>query len=81
LFGLTAFTTENYSSHYSVIELAKSAAFESWFSGLQDVQARARITARIRRLSLGNAGDVKPLGAGVSEMRINRGHSTGIGHC
>ena len=34
---------------------------------------RARITARIRRLSLGNAGDVKPVGGGVSEMRIDYG--------
>ena len=56
-----------------MIEIVQSAAFESWFSGLKDVQARARITARIRRLSLGNAGDVKPVGAGVSEMRIDYG--------
>jgi putative addiction module killer protein len=56
-----------------MIEIVQSAVFESWFSGLKDVQARARITARIRRLSLGNAGDVKPVGAGVSEMRIDYG--------
>ena len=56
-----------------MIEIVQSAVFESWFSGLKDVQARARITARIRRLSLGNAGDVKPVGAGVSEMRIDSG--------
>jgi putative addiction module killer protein len=55
-----------------MIEIVQSAVFESWFSGLKDVQARARITARIRRLSLGNAGDVKPVGAGVSEMRIRQ---------
>jgi putative addiction module killer protein len=36
-------------------------------------QARARITVRIRRLSLGNPGDVRPVGSGVSEMRINYG--------
>lgn len=65
--------TENYSSHYSMIEIVQSAAFESWFSGLKDIQARARIMTRIRRLSLGNAGDVKPVGAGVSEMRIDYG--------
>jgi putative addiction module killer protein len=46
-----------------MIEIVQSAAFESWFSGLKDVHARALITARIRRLSLGNAGDVKPVGA------------------
>ena len=56
-----------------MIEIVQSAVFESWFGGLKDVQARARITARIRRLSLGNAGDVKPVGAGVSEMRIDYG--------
>jgi len=36
-------------------------------------QARARINARIRRLSLGNFGDVKPIGEGVSELRIDFG--------
>ena len=40
---------------------------------MRDHQARARITARIRRLSLGNPGDVKPVGSGVSEMRIDYG--------
>jgi putative addiction module killer protein len=56
-----------------VLEILKSATFETWFSGLRDTQARARISARIRRLSLGNPGDVKPAGAGVSEMRIDYG--------
>jgi putative addiction module killer protein len=41
--------------------------------GLRDREARARITVRIRRLSLGNPGDVKPVGSGVSEMRIDYG--------
>jgi putative addiction module killer protein len=40
---------------------------------LRDREARARITARIRRLSLGNPGDVKPAGGGVSEMRVDYG--------
>jgi putative addiction module killer protein len=40
---------------------------------LRDHQARAWITVRIRRLSLGNPGDVKPGGGGVSEMRIDYG--------
>ena len=56
-----------------MFEVLKSATFEAWFTGLRDPQARARINARIRRLSLGNAGDVKPAGAGVSEMRIDYG--------
>ena len=43
-----------------VLEILKSATFETWFSSLRDAQAQARINARIRRLSLGNPGDVKP---------------------
>jgi putative addiction module killer protein len=57
----------------SVREIFKSTVFERWFSGLKDRQARARIAARIDRLALGNPGDVKPVGSGVSEMRINYG--------
>jgi putative addiction module killer protein len=56
-----------------VLEVLKSATFETWFSRLRDTKAQARINARIRRLSLGNAGDVKPVGSGVSEMRIDYG--------
>lgn len=54
-------------------EILKSSTFDAWFSGLRDRQARARIAARIDRLSLGNPGDVKPVGSGVSEMRIDYG--------
>jgi len=56
-----------------VVELIKSDIFDRWLSGLRDRQARARIEVRIRRLSLGNPGDVKPVGEGVSEMRIDHG--------
>ena len=56
-----------------MLEVLKSATFEKWFNGLKDRQAQARITARISRLALGNAGDVKPVGSGVSEMRIDCG--------
>jgi putative addiction module killer protein/probable addiction module antidote protein len=44
-----------------------------WLAGLDDAQARARIAARIDRLSLGNFGDCKPLREGVSELRIDWG--------
>jgi len=56
-----------------MLEVLKSATFEAWFTGLRDRHARDRISARIRRLGLGNPGDVKPVGAGVSEMRIDYG--------
>lgn len=46
---------------------------DSWFRKLRDRQARARILIRINRLSLGNPGDVRPLGGGVSELRIDHG--------
>jgi putative addiction module killer protein len=56
-----------------MIQIVQSAVFESWFSGLKDDQSRARIMARIRRLSIGNPGDAKSVGAGVCEMRIDYG--------
>jgi putative addiction module killer protein len=56
-----------------VIEVRETDVFGAWFAGLRDREARARITVRIRRLSLGNPGDVKPVGSGVSEMRIDYG--------
>jgi putative addiction module killer protein len=56
-----------------MIEVRQTDVFAAWFAGLRDREARARITVRIRRLSLGNPGDVKPVGSGVSEMRISYG--------
>jgi putative addiction module killer protein len=55
------------------IEVRQTDVFAGWFAALRDREARARITVRIRRLSLGNPGDVKPVGGGVSEMRIDYG--------
>ncbi len=54
-------------------ELIKTSEFDLWLRSLKDRIARSRILARIDRLSLGNAGDVKPVRSGVSEMRINCG--------
>jgi putative addiction module killer protein len=56
-----------------MIEVRQTEVFTTWLFGLRDRQARARILARIRRLSAGNPGDVKPVGSGVSEMRIGHG--------
>lgn len=56
-----------------MIELIKTDIFDGWLTALRDRQARARIETRIRRLSVGNPGDVKPVGEGVSEMRIDYG--------
>jgi putative addiction module killer protein len=55
------------------MKVRQTEAFAVWFDRLHDRQARARINARIRRLSLGNPGDVKPVGGGVSELRVDYG--------
>ena len=54
-----------------MIEIRQTELFARWFAGLRDGRARMRIQARIDRLAIGNAGDVRPVG--VSEMRIDYG--------
>jgi putative addiction module killer protein len=56
-----------------MIEIRKTEVFGEWIDGLRDIKARARILVRVERLATGNPGDVKPVGEGVSEMRINCG--------
>jgi putative addiction module killer protein len=56
-----------------VKEIRKTDVFEKWFTALRDRQAIARINTRLRSVSLGNFGDVKPVGEGVSELRIDYG--------
>ena len=56
-----------------MFEVRQTEAFARWFSKLQDHRAKARIEIRIDRLSLGLAGDVKPVGEGLSELRIDYG--------
>lgn len=56
-----------------MIEVRKTDTLAKWIDGLQDIQARARILVRIERLAAGNPGDVKSVGEGISELRINYG--------
>src|SRR3974390_41186 len=56
-----------------MIEVRKTGLFAQWLDGVRDLQAGARVQARIERLAQGNPGDVRPVGEGVSELRINYG--------
>lgn len=56
-----------------MVELRKTDTFAKWLDGLRDLRARARIQVRIERIADGNPGDTKPVGEGVSEMRIDYG--------
>jgi putative addiction module killer protein len=56
-----------------MLEVRQTETFSNWLRALKDANAVARIAARIRRLELGNLGDVKPVGEGVSELRIDYG--------
>jgi putative addiction module killer protein len=56
-----------------MMEIRQTELFGRWFAGLRDRAARRRIQVRIDRLQLGNPGDVKPVGDGISEMRIDYG--------
>lgn len=53
--------------------LRETGAFATWIAGLRDTATAARIAAHIDRLAEGNAGDARPVGAGVSELRIHFG--------
>lgn len=55
------------------MQLQETLDYARWFEQVADPRARARILVRLRRLSLGNPGDVSPVGAGVSELRIHFG--------
>lgn len=56
-----------------MIEVRETLVFSAWLDRLKDERAVARIQLRIRRLSLGNPGDVKSVGGGISEMRVDYG--------
>ena len=54
-------------------EIRQTETYKQWFASLKDRNARARVDVRIRRMSLGNLCDVKSVGSGVSEIRIDYG--------
>ena len=56
-----------------MIEVRQTEIFARWLANLRDGRARARINARVRRLSIGNLGDAKSVGGGVLELRIDYG--------
>jgi putative addiction module killer protein len=56
-----------------MVNILKTDIFASWLNSLKDLRARARIQVRIERLRHGNAGDVKPVGKRISELRIDVG--------
>ena len=56
-----------------MLELRQTEVFSEWLEALRDRQAKGRILARLKRLSLGNPGDVQPVGEGISELRIHCG--------
>ena len=56
-----------------MVEVQKTDVYVRWLDGLRDERARARVLVRVERLLAGNAGDVRPVGEGVSELRIDYG--------
>jgi putative addiction module killer protein len=56
-----------------MIEFKQTETFRKWRIRLKDERIRALIASRLDRLAFGNAGDVKPVGNGISEMRIDHG--------
>ena len=55
------------------MQIVQSDVFTAWLDNVKDERAAARIVTRIRRMEIGNAGDVRPVGEGVSEIRIDYG--------
>ena len=56
-----------------MVDIVESATFKRWIRSLRDRRAVARLNARLRNASLGNFGDTKPVGDGISEMRVHYG--------
>jgi putative addiction module killer protein len=58
---------------FPMVEIRETEVFARWMDGLRDLRARARVQVRIERLASGHVGDAKPVGEGVSELRIDYG--------
>src|ERR1035441_11116836 len=56
-----------------MIEFKQTETFRRWSTRLKDIRIRAIFGSRLDRLAFGNAGDVKPIGSGISELRIDYG--------
>lgn len=56
-----------------MIEIRQTETFSAWLQALRDSTAKAKIAVRVQRLAFGNPGDVRPVGGGVSELRIHHG--------
>ena len=56
-----------------MLEIRKTDVYAKWLDGLRDARARVRVLVRVERLATGNPGDVRPVGEGVSELRIDYG--------
>ncbi len=54
-------------------QVIRTDTFDEWLKALRDLKGRARVDMRMRRLADGNPGDVRPVGKGVSELRIDTG--------
>ena len=61
-----------------MLEIRKTESYAQWIDNLRDLQARARVQVRIARLIAGNPGDVRAVGKGVSELRIDYGRVSGV---
>lgn len=62
-----------YPIRYIMFEVLTTDEFDHWLSDLADERIRTKIASRVARLRFGNPGDVRPVGAGVSEMRVHHG--------
>lgn len=56
-----------------MLTLRLTTAFKAWLLGLRDMKGKLAITRRLQRFELGNPGDAKAVGEGVSELRIDVG--------